>query len=345
MIRLATSGLVRTSGNLLKSSRFASTLTFIETSKDGSIIPSSLNALNAAQQIGQPISALLLGSGASQAAVTLKSTLKCANLDNIIVCSDKAYDNYLPEIVSPTITHLLKDDKFSHFVLASSIVGKNILPRISALLDYQPICDITEIKDKKTFVRPIYAGNIISTVECTQTKKLISVRASAFDEISKGSTTNADIVELSFEKEPTALQIEWDSANIVKSERPDLSTSTRVVAGGRALKDKGIFNKVLMPLADKLHAAIGATRAAVDNGLCDNSLQVGQTGKVVAPELYVAIGVSGAIQHLAGMKNSKVIVAINSDPDAPIFKVADYGLVGDLYELVPELTTKLNQVD
>ncbi|EDO15498.1 hypothetical protein Kpol_467p10 [Vanderwaltozyma polyspora DSM 70294] len=321
--------------------RFASTLAFIETTKEGTVSPSSLSALSAAEKLGQPVTALLLGNEAKKAVDYLKSNLKCSNLEKIILSSDESFDNYLPEIVSPTVVDLLKNDKFSHFVISSSSVGKNVLPRISALLDYQPICDITEIKDPNTFVRPIYAGNIISTIECTQDKKLISVRASAFDKIPQGTTENVEVEEITTNASELKPQIEWVSANIVKSDRPDLGTASRVIAGGRALKDKETFENLLNPLASKLNAAIGATRAAVDTGFCDNSLQVGQTGKVVAPELYIAVGVSGAIQHLAGMKNSKVIVAINNDPDAPIFKASDIGIVGDLYEIIPELTEKL----
>ncbi|CAR28472.1 hypothetical protein ZYGR_0S01030 [Zygosaccharomyces rouxii] len=335
---------IPTAGPFIKSHRFASTLTFIETSKDGSVVSSSLNALTAAQQLGNPIHAVILGSQASAAANALKSSVKCEKLAKILVSNNVGFDHYLPEKVAPVLARLLQNEEYSHFVAASSTVGKSNLPRLGALLDLQPISDITKIVDAKTFVRPIYAGNAIATVECSQPKKLISVRASAFEPIAQGSTDSALIEEVQGLEPESSIDIKWEGETLVKSERPDLGSASIVVAGGRALKDKETFDKILVPLADALHAGIGATRAAVDNGFCDNSLQVGQTGKVVAPDLYIAVGVSGAIQHLAGMKDSKVIVAINNDPEAPIFKVADYGLEGDVYEIVPELTQKLKEV-
>ncbi|CCE91018.1 Aim45p TDEL_0C01290 [Torulaspora delbrueckii] len=327
----------------IRSSRLASTLAFIETTKEGAIVPSSLSALNAAQQLGNDITAILLGSQASAAANTLKSSIQCSKLNKVLVSGDAAYDHYLPEKVTPLIVNLLEGEDYSHFVVASSAVGKNLLPRVGALLDYQPVCDITKILDPKTFVRPIYAGNAIETVENTQAKTLLSVRASAFDAIIAGKSDKATIEDVGSE-EHSGGDVKWENAKLVESERPDLSSASTIVAGGRALKDKATFDKILLPLADTLKAGIGATRAAVDSGFCDNSLQIGQTGKVVAPDLYIAVGISGAIQHLAGMKDSKKIVAINSDPDAPIFKVADYGLEGDIYEIVPELTEKLKQL-
>lgn len=325
----------------LFSRRFASTLTFIETTKEGAVVPSSLSALKAAQQLGNPITALLLGSNASTAAETLKSTVECSQLETILISKNGVLDNYLPENVTPVCVELLKGNEFSHFVVASSAVGKNLLPRVGALLDYQPVCDIIQIKDSKTFVRPIYAGNALATVECTQDKKLISIRASSFPAITAGSN-NASIADAP-ETAGSELDVKWEGANLVKSERPELGSATRIVSGGRGLKNKETFEQLVVPLADTLNAGIGATRAAVDAGFCDNSMQIGQTGKVVAPDLYVAVGISGAIQHLAGMKDSKIIVAINKDPEAPIFQVADYGLVGDLNEVVPELTQKLKQ--
>lgn len=324
-----------------RSGRFASTLAFIETTKEGKIVSSSLNALTAAQQLGNPIHAVILGSQASAAASELKSSFKCDQLGKILVSNNAAFENYLPERIAPYLADLLKNDDYSHFITASNAVGKNALPRLGALLDNQPINDITKIVDATTFVRPIYAGNAIATVECSQAKKLISVRPSAFDPIPQGSSESAAIEETDVAEVEKQIDIKWEGENLVKSERPDLGSASRVVSGGRALKDKETFDKLLVPLADVLHAGIGATRAAVDNGFCDNSLQVGQTGKVVAPDLYVAVGISGAIQHLAGMKDSKVIVAINNDPEAPIFKVADYGLEGDIYQIIPELTQKL----
>lgn len=209
---------------------------------------------------------------------------------------------------------------------------------MAALLDSQQISDITAIESENTFVRPIYAGNAIATVESSDPIKVITLRGTAFPaaEVAGGSAAVEDGVDPNVES-PT----EWVSEDLAKSDRPDLATAGKVVSGGRGLKSKEDFDKIMLPLADTLGAAVGASRAAVDSGYADNSLQVGQTGKVVAPQLYLAVGISGAIQHLAGMKDSKVIAAINKDPEAPIFQVADVGLVGDLFEKVPELTEKL----
>jgi electron transfer flavoprotein alpha subunit len=214
------------------------------------------------------------------------------------------------------------------------------MPRVAALLDVQQISDITAIEDEKTFVRPIYAGNAIATVESSDNIKIITIRGTAFTaaEAEGGSASIEDGVDPKVE-----CNTEWVSENLAKSDRPDLATAGKVVSGGRGLKSKEEFDRIMQPLADALGAAVGASRAAVDSGYADNSLQVGQTGKVVAPQLYLCAGISGAIQHLAGMKDSKVIAAINKDADAPIFQVADIGLVGDLFDKVPELTEKLNK--
>lgn len=245
----------------------------------------------------------------------------------------------MPENFAPLLAENIKAGGFTHVVCAHSAFGKNIMPRVAALLDIQQISDITGVKDAQTFVRPIYAGNAIATVKTTQPTNIITVRGTAFPPVAEGSSA------ASIEKapvDPNAPQLmEWVQENLAKSERPDLATASKVVSGGRGLKDKENFDKYMPPLADALGAAIGASRAAVDAGFADNSLQVGQTGKVVAPQLYLAVGISGAIQHLAGMKDSKVIVAINKDADAPIFQVADVGLVADLFTVVPELTEKL----
>ena len=213
-----------------------------------------------------------------------------------------------------------------------------MLPRVAALLDSQQISDITAIENEKTFVRPIYAGNAIATVESSEPIKIVTVRGTAFAAAVPESGSAAIEAGVDPKPEPTS---EWVSEELSKSDRPDLATAGKVVSGGRGLKSKEEFDKVMLPLADALGAAVGASRAAVDSGYADNSLQVGQTGKVVAPHLYMAVGISGAIQHLAGMKDSKVIAAINKDADAPIFQVADVGLVGDLFEKVPELTEKV----
>lgn len=324
----------------ISSSRLASTLALIETTAEGYIETSSLNLLNAAKQLKNPIVALFVGPQAATGAENLKANIKCQELNKIIIAKDESLDHYLPENVSPLIADLLKDDEYSHFVVASSSVGKNILPRVGALIDNQPICDVTEIQAPNKFIRPIYAGNALKLIECPQNKKLLSVRTSAFASIENGKSDTSEIIEIPYTSKPSS-SIKWISTNLTQTGRPDLGSARIVVAGGRAFKDKETFDKILTPLADTLKAGIGATRAAVDNGLCDNSLQIGQTGKIVAPSLYIALGLSGAVQHLAGMKDSGVIVAINNDPDAPIFKNSDYGLEGDVFDIVPELTEKI----
>lgn len=246
----------------------------------------------------------------------------------------------LAENFAPLLVENIKKGGYTHIIAGHTAFGKNLMPRVAALLDSQQISDITGVESETTFVRPIYAGNAIATVESSDAVKIITIRGTAFApaELGKGSASVEDGVDPKVES-----QTEWVSEDLAKSDRPDLATAGKVVSGGRGLKSKEEFDKIMEPLADTLGAAIGASRAAVDSGYADNSLQVGQTGKVVAPQLYMAVGISGAIQHLAGMKDSKVIAAINKDADAPIFQVADVGLVGDLFEKVPELTEKLKK--
>jgi electron transfer flavoprotein alpha subunit len=246
----------------------------------------------------------------------------------------------LAENYAPLLVANVKKGNYSHVIAGHTAFGKDVMPRVAALLDSQQISDITSIESENTFVRPIYAGNAIATVESSDPVKIITIRGTAFApaDIAQGSAAVEDGVDPK-EEAPK----EWVSENLAKSDRPDLATAGKVVSGGRGLKSKEEFDKVMLPLADALGAAVGASRAAVDSGYADNSLQVGQTGKVVAPQLYMAVGISGAIQHLAGMKDSKVIAAINKDGDAPIFQVADVGLVGDLFDKVPELTEKLKK--
>lgn len=245
----------------------------------------------------------------------------------------------LAENWAPLLVENIKKNDFTHVLAGHSAFGKNLLPRVAAMLDVQQISDITSIQSEDTFVRPIYAGNAIMTVQSSDPIKIITVRATAFASgaAEGGSASVAEGVD------PKAgCPTEWLSEDLAKSDRPELASAEKVVSGGRGLKSKEEFDKIIPPLADALGAAIGASRAAVDSGFADNSLQVGQTGKNVAPQLYLCAGISGAIQHLAGMKDSKVIAAINKDADAPIFQIADVGLVGDLFKEVPELTEKLN---
>lgn len=320
-----------------RSLRGLSTLTVVEHA-ESTPSPGTLSAITAAQKLGQEnsITALVAGSNAKEVA---EKVAKIGGVSKVITAVNGNYDRNLPENFASLVAENVKTHGFSHVFAPASGVGKNFLPRAAALLDVQPLSDITGIESEDTFTRPIYAGNAIATSKSSDPIKLATVRSSAFAPASADAQAAAPIEDA---VDPdTALLSEWVSEELTKSERPDLGTAPRVVSGGRGLKDKENFDKVIFPFADSLGAAVGASRAAVDSGFADNSLQVGQTGKVVAPELYVAVGISGAIQHLAGMKDSKTIVAINKDPEAPIFQVADLGLVQDLFEAVPELTQKL----
>lgn len=322
-------------GYSISSSRLLSTLAVAENTSAG-INAGTFNAIAAAQKLGGPVSVLVSGSQAKTAAETLS---KIPGLDKVLVCENSAYDRGLPENLSVLLAENIKKNGFTHVLAASTAFGKNVLPRVGALLDVQPISDVVKVESEDTFVRPIYAGNALQTVKSNDPVKLLTVRTSAFDAVEPKD--GAAAVEEAVDPNAEALS-NWVSEDLTVSERPDLGTAKKVVSGGRGLKDKENFDKVIFPFADALGAAVGASRAAVDSGFADNSLQVGQTGKVVAPDLYVAVGISGAIQHLAGMKDSKTIVAINKDAEAPIFQVADLGLVADLFEAVPDLTKKLS---
>ena len=267
---------------------------------------------------------------------------KISGVSKVInVQSPKAFTNPVADTLASAITSQAKRIGATHILGSSSTLHKDTFPRVGAILDVQPISDIISIESESSFKRPMYAGNVIATVDSGDSVKILTVRTTSFpvnDEI-QASRNPAKIETVHFE-EPTFL-IEHVSSETKMNDKPDLGTASVVVSGGRGLKSKENFDKLLNPLATKLKAAIGASRAAVDAGYAPNDLQVGQTGKVVAPNLYIAIGISGAIQHLAGMKDSRTIVAINKDADAPIFSVADYGIVGDLNNIVPELTEKL----
>ncbi|EMT72172.1 Putative electron transfer flavoprotein subunit alpha, mitochondrial [Fusarium odoratissimum] len=244
----------------------------------------------------------------------------------------------LPEGLAAVVASHAEQGKYTHVVAANSVFSRDALIRAAALNGHQPISDVTSVESEDVFVRPIYAGNAVMTVKSSDDVKYLTVRASAFPAAEATDDPAPIVTYTENSSSGNSSSAEWVQEDLVKSDRPELGTAERVVSGGRGLKSKEAFDQVLLPLANSLRAAVGASRAAVDSGFADNSLQVGQTGNVVAPELYVAVGISGAIQHLAGMKDSKVIAAINKDPDAPIFQVADVGLVGDLFEAVPELT-------
>ncbi|GBQ63208.1 electron transfer flavoprotein subunit alpha [Ameyamaea chiangmaiensis NBRC 103196] len=297
--------------------------------EEGQIRQASRSAVQAAATLGT-VHALVVGDEAAAGAAA-----KIAGVEKVLLATDPALAHELAEPVATLLVSLAGD--YSHIVAAATATGKNILPRAAALLDVQPIPDVVEIVDADTFVRPIYAGNALATVRSSDGKKVLTVRAANFDPAPADGGT-ADVATLAPVASPATSQ--FIAVELSQSERPELDSARVVVSGGRGMQNAENF-RLLEPLADRLGAAIGASRAAVDSGFVANELQVGQTGKIVAPELYVALGISGAIQHLAGMKDSKVIVAINKDPEAPIFQVADYGIVGDLFTVLPELESAL----
>ncbi|RKG32609.1 electron transfer flavoprotein subunit alpha/FixB family protein [Acinetobacter tianfuensis] len=292
----------------------------------------TLNVVAAAQKIGGDITVLVAGSGAQAVA---DQAAKVAGVSKVLLADDAAYANQLAENVAKLVASL---SGYTHILAASTTTGKNVLPRAAALLDVSMITDIIAVEGPKTFKRPIYAGNAIATVESGESVVVATVRGTAFDAVANDGGSAA--VEAAASTGDAGIS-KFVSEEIVKSERPELTAARIVVSGGRGVGSGENYHTVLDPLADKLGAAQGASRAAVDAGFVPNDMQVGQTGKIVAPELYIAVGISGAIQHLAGMKESKVIVAINKDEEAPINAVADYWLVGDLNTVVPELVSKI----
>jgi len=299
---------------------------------NASVKDATLAAVTAAGQLGE-VTALVAGAGCDGAAA---AAAQIAGVAKVLKADDAAYGQALAENVAPLIASLMAG--YDAFVAPATSNGKNIAPRVAALLDVAQVSDILSVEGPKTFTRPIYAGNAIATVESSDAKLVITVRGTAF---AKAATTGGSAAVEAASGAGDAGLSSFVGAEIAKSERPELTSAKIIVSGGRALKDAETFQQVIFPLADKLGAGVGASRAAVDAGYVPNDYQVGQTGKIVAPEVYVAVGISGAIQHLAGMKDSKTIIAINKDEDAPIFQVADVGLVGDLFTIVPELVGKL----
>jgi electron transfer flavoprotein alpha subunit len=293
----------------------------------------TLNVVAAAQKIGGDITVLVAGSGAQAVA---DQAAQVAGVSKVLLADNAAYANQLAENVAKLVAELGKG--YSHILAASTSNGKNVLPRAAALLDVSMITDIIAVESPKTFKRPIYAGNAIATVESAESVVVATVRGTAFDPVA--TTGGSAAVEAVSDVQDAGIST-FISEEIVKSERPELTAARIVVSGGRGVGSGENYHKILDPLADKLGAAQGASRAAVDAGFVPNDMQVGQTGKIVAPDLYIAVGISGAIQHLAGMKDSKVIVAINKDEEAPINAVADYWLVGDLNTIIPELVSKV----
>ena len=307
------------------------TLVWVE-HDNASVRDATYAVVTAAGKLGE-VTALVAGSGCDAAA---QAAAQIAGVSKVLKADDAAYANELAENVAPLIAQLMAD--YDAFLAPATTTGKNVAPRVAALLDVMQISDILSVEGDKTFTRPIYAGNAIATVESSDPKLVITVRGTAFPKaaVSGGSAS----VEAVSGPGDAGLS-SFVGSELAKSERPELTSAKIIVSGGRALKDAETFQQIIFPLADKLGAGVGASRAAVDAGYVPNDFQVGQTGKIVAPEVYLAIGISGAIQHLAGMKDSKTIIAINKDEDAPIFQVADIGLVGDLFQIVPELTGKL----
>ena len=294
----------------------------------------TLNTVSAAARLGADIEVLVAGSNCAAAA---QAAAQLAGVAKVKVADAAAYAEQGAENLAALLVGLVQAGGYSHVLAPATTYGKNVLPRVAALLDVAQISDIVAIESADTFVRPIYAGNALATVKSSDAVKVITVRTTAFDAVGTGGSATVEAVAAG----PDLAQSKLVGRELTKSARPELGAAKIIVSGGRGLGSGDAYRSVLEPLADKLGAAMGASRAAVDAGFVPNDYQVGQTGKIVAPQLYLAVGISGAIQHLAGMKDSKVIVAINKDPEAPIVQVADYGLVADLFEAVPQLVAAL----
>ncbi|ESP04110.1 hypothetical protein LOTGIDRAFT_224100 [Lottia gigantea] len=310
--------------------RCKSTLVIVEHNNE-KVTPITLNTVSAASKLGGEISCLVAGS---QCAKVAEEVSKIKGVNKVLLADSDAFKGFLPEALAPLLIATQNQFKYSHILAGATAFGKNLIPRVAAKMDVSPISDIIGVESEDTFVRTIYAGNAVQTVKSNDDIKLVTVRGTAFPpaEETGGSaaTDKAPVDGISNDLS------KFISQELSKSDRPELTSAKTVISGGRGMKNGENF-KMLYDLADKMNAAVGASRAAVDAGYVPNDLQVGQTGKIVAPELYIAVGISGAIQHLAGMKDSKVIVAINKDPEAPIFQVADYGLVADLFKVIPEM--------
>jgi electron transfer flavoprotein alpha subunit len=298
---------------------------------NASLKGSTLNTITAATQTGGDVHVLIAGHNAKVAA---DAAAQIAGVAKVLLADAAQFADGLAENVAAQVLAIAKD--YSHILAPATAYGKNILPRVAALLDVAQISDIIKVDSPDTFERPIYAGNAIATVQSTDAVKVITVRTTGFDPAANGGSAAVESIAAVADSGKSS----FVGREVAKSDRPELTAAKIIVSGGRGMGSSESF-KILEPLADKLNAAMGASRAAVDAGYVPNDWQVGQTGKIVAPQLYIAVGISGAIQHLAGMKDSKVIVAINKDEEAPIFSVADYGIVGDLFEVVPELVKQL----
>lgn len=316
--------------------RNSSTLVVAEHTNDA-LTPITLNTVTAATKVGGDVSCLVAGTNCSK---VVEELTKVPGVTKILVADNESFKGFLPEALTPLLVNAQKQFNFTHIAAGATAFGKSLLPRLAAKLDVSPISDIISIESEDTFVRTIYAGNAIATVKSKDVVKVFTVRGTAFE----ASPTSGGTAQ--FEEAP-GVDVKnelstWEGQSLSKSDRPELTSAETVISGGRGMKNGENF-KMLYELADLMNAAVGASRAAVDAGYVPNDMQVGQTGKIVAPQLYIAVGISGAIQHLAGMKDSKVIAAINKDPEAPIFQVADVGLVADLFKAVPELTEALKK--
>jgi electron transfer flavoprotein alpha subunit len=302
---------------------------------NASVKDATNKALTAAKELGAPVHILVAGEGAKGAA---DAAAKLDGVEKVLLADAAIYGHNLAEPLAALVAKLAEG--YDAIVAPSTTTGKNVLPRVAALLDVMQISDVMKVVSPDTFERPVYAGNAIQTVQSGEAKKLMTIRTASFQATGEGGSASVETVSAG--EDPGLSSFKGEE--VAKSDRPELASAKIIVSGGRALASAENFAKVIEPVADKLGAAMGASRAAVDAGYAPNDWQVGQTGKVVAPDLYVAVGISGAIQHLAGMKDSKVIVAINKDEEAPIFQIADYGLVGDLFTIMPDFAAELGKV-